>query len=56
MYGHWKQYGIQNYVADTIHSSVGNSLPSVETSLSIADNNNEMWNKGHLLVMLSCKE
>ena len=49
---HWKQYGIQHYVAGTIYSSVGYILPSVMTSLSMADNNDSMWDKGKLSVIL----
>ena len=54
MQGQQKQYGIQHYVSGTMHSSMGDTLPSVSTSLSMAVNNYSMWDKGQLLVILPC--
>ena len=48
-----KSYEIQHYVAGTIHYSMGDTLPSVATSLSMADNNDSMKDKGQLLLILS---
>ena len=53
MKGHHKQYGIKHYVYSTIHSAIGDKLTSVETSLSVADDNYSMWDQGQLLVRLS---
>ena len=53
MQGQRKQYGLNHYVAGTIHSAMGDTLPSVATSLSKSDNNYSMWDKGQLLVILS---
>ena len=39
MQGQRKQYDIQHYGAVKIHSSVGDTLPSVTTSVSMAGNN-----------------
>ena len=54
MLGQQKQYVIQYYVSGTIHSAVGDTLPSVSTSLSMTVNNYSMWDKGHLLLILPC--
>ena len=32
---------------------MGDTLPSVETSLSMSDNNYSIWDKGHISVILS---
>ena len=48
-----KQYGIQHNVSGTIHSAMGDTLPSLATSLSTTDSNYSMWDKGQLLVILS---
>ena len=42
MEGQLKQYGIKHYVSGTIHSSMGYTLLSVATTLSISDNNYSM--------------
>ena len=42
MQGDQKQYGIQHYVSDTINSAMGDTLNSVATSLSMADNHYSM--------------
>ena len=39
MQGQRKQYGIKHYVSGIIHSDMDDTLPSVATSLSMADNN-----------------
>ena len=39
MQGQRKHYVIQHYVAGTINSAMGDTLTSVATSLSMADNN-----------------
>ena len=54
--GQRKQYGIQHYVAVTIHSAMGDTLPSVATSLSMDYDNHSMWDKGQILVILSRKK
>ena len=51
-----KQYGIRYYVAGTINSSAGDTVPSVATQLSMADNNYSMWDKVHILLILSRKK
>ena len=48
-----KQYGLQHYVAGTIHSVMGDTLPSIATTFSVNDPNFSMWDKGQLLVIIS---
>jgi predicted GIY-YIG superfamily endonuclease len=48
-----KQYGLQHYVAGTIHYAMGDTIPSLVTSLSMRDRNFNMWDKGQLLVIIS---
>ena len=52
MQGQRKQYGIQHNVDGKIYYDMSDTLPSFATSLSMADNNNSMWDKGWLLVIL----
>ena len=51
--GQRKQYGIQHYIAVAINSDMGDTLPSVATSLSMADNNYSIRDKGNILVILA---
>ena len=46
--GQRKQYGIQHYIAVAINSDMGDTLPSVATSLSMADNNYSIRDKGNI--------
>ena len=48
-----EKYGIKNYFSGTIHSAMSDILPSVSIELSMADNNNSMWDKVHPLLILS---
>ena len=48
-----KQYGLQHYVAGTIHSIMGDTLRSLATTLSSDDRNYSVWDKGQLLVIIS---
>jgi predicted GIY-YIG superfamily endonuclease len=48
-----KQYGLQHYVAGTIHSAMGDTLPSIATTFSLIDRNYSVWDKGQLLVIIS---
>ena len=48
-----KQYGLQHYVAGTIHSAMGDTLPSIATTFSLIDRNFSVWDKGQLLVIIS---
>ena len=48
-----KQYGSQHYITGTMHSIMGDTLPSLATSLSVVDRNYQMWDKGQLLVIIS---
>ena len=48
-----KQYGLQHYISGTIHSIMGDTLPSLATTFSNEDRNFSMWDKGQLLVILS---
>ena len=48
-----KQYGIQHNFSGTMHYSMSDTLPSVSTLLSIADNNYYMWGKVQVLVILA---
>ena len=42
MQGQRKQYGIQHYFSGKIYYSIGDTLPSVATLLSMPDNNYAM--------------
>ena len=48
-----KQYGIQQYIAGTIHSIMGDTLPSIATTFSNSNNKLSIWDKGQLLVIVS---
>ena len=48
-----KQYGLRHYVAGTNHSIMGDTLPSIATTISNVDTNYSMWDKGQLLVIIS---
>ena len=48
-----KQYGLQHYVAGTNHSVMGDTLPSIATTISKTDHNFNLWDKGQLLVIIS---
>ena len=48
-----KQYGLQHYIAGTIHYAMGDTLPSLATSFSMSDRNFSIWEKGQLLVIIS---
>ena len=48
-----KQYGMQHYVAGTVHSVMGDTLPSIATTISTDNRNFSMWDKGQLLVLIS---
>ena len=51
--GNRKQYGLQHYIAGTIHSIMGDTLPSLATTLTKHDPRYKMWDKGQLLVIIS---
>ena len=40
--GKKKQHGVQHYGAGKIYTAMGDTLPSVATLLSMADNNHSM--------------
>ena len=48
-----KQFGIQHYIADTMHSIMGDTLSSITTTISDKDKNFSIWDKGQLLVIIS---
>ena len=48
-----KQYGLQHYIAGTNHSIMGDTLPSIATTISKIDKNFNLWDKGQLLVIIS---
>ena len=48
-----KQYGLQHYIAGTNHSVMGDTLPSIATTISNTDKNFNLWDKGQLLVLIS---
>ena len=48
-----KQYGLQHYIAGTNHSVMGDTLPSIATTISKTDSNFHLWDKGQLLVIIS---
>ena len=48
-----KQFGLQHYIAGTIHSIMGDTLPSIATTISDKDRNFSVWDKGQLLVIIS---
>lgn len=48
-----KQYGLKHHISGTIHSAMGDTLPSVATSISVRDQNYTLWDKGQLLVIIS---
>ena len=53
MQGVRMQYGLQHYVAGTIHSIMGDTLPSLATTFSNSNRDYGMWDKGQLLVIIS---
>jgi predicted GIY-YIG superfamily endonuclease len=48
-----KQYGLQNFTSGTIHSIMGDTLPSLATSFSNRDKKFGIWDKGQVVVILS---
>ena len=48
-----KQYGMQHYVAGTVHAIMGDTLPSIATTISMNNRNFSLWDKGQLLVLIS---
>ena len=48
-----KQYGLKHYVSLTIHAAMGDTLPSMATTISSKDSNYHLWDKGQLVVILS---
>ena len=48
-----KQYGLRHRVRGTIHSAMGDTYESMATSISVADPNFCLWDKGQLIVIIS---
>ena len=48
-----RQYGLQHHIAGTNHSIMGDTLPSIATTISKVDQNFHLWDKGQLLVIIS---
>ena len=53
MQGQQKYYVIKNYFSGTIHYAISDILHSVATSLSMDDNDDSMWYKRQILVILT---
>ena len=49
-----RQYGLQPYISNTIHSIQGANLWKLATQLSAVDERYRLWEKGQLVVVTSC--
>ena len=53
--GKRKQYGLKHHhVTSTIHTAMDDTLPSMATEISLCNSNFNMWDKGKMIVILSC--
>ena len=48
-----KQYGLQHYVAGTIHYTTGDTLPSLAICFSLINRKCSILDTGHLLVSIT---
>ncbi len=48
-----RQYGLQHFVAGTIHAGMGRTLYQVATEIGQANENFHLWDRGQLVVLMS---
>ena len=49
-----EQYGLRHYVTGTIHSAMGDTYFSMAISISDIQKSLKLWDRGQLIVILSC--